>query len=241
MLASLTSDWGHAVALALPSVLLIPYAGLAALPLGVRAVFSLTLAATVTPGLVGAVDADVSWFAVALSGLPNALAACAAIWAATMSGNFLQAMVLTSAESPDRHPARSLTNSYQGTSLSSALTLAIAAGFLELGGPARIAKGLKFAGGHSIFVVTGGSTGSIFAALAQPLVSGISIAVTVAAPVLAVQIVTSLVREAMSGLTRPSRELSPLSGLAALLQLVIVALVLDRVIEHLLTFLHQQL
>ena len=211
---------GLAWARVAPSVALVPAFGLRAFPAPARATLGLALAAVVAPGLPGLGPTRPAWplaFALEVArGLPVAVSASVALWAATMAGGVVD----------DLRGAResaALPNVESGaTPLGALMALLAALIFLEGGGPARVVAAL---GRPDL-----GFSQPLFGAAAN-LVGGIELALAVATPLL----VASLVIEVASALV--ARAASPafiqplLAPLRSLGLLAVSALVLERMLE----------
>lgn len=214
------SKLGLAWARVAPSVALIPAFGLRAFPAPARVTLGLALAAVVAPGLPGLGQSGLPWPLAlgveAARGVPVAISASVALWAATMAGGVID----------DLRGAREtsgLPNVEAGaTPLGALLSLLAAIVFLEGGGPARVVSAL---GRPDL-----GFAAPLLGATAN-LVGGIELALAVAAPLL----VASMLIEVASALV--ARAASPafiqplLAPLRSLGLLAVAALVLERMLE----------
>ncbi len=216
---------------ALPSVLLIPAFGLAALPLLARAFFALTLAACVTPLLAAGLPAPSD------SGLASALgdlaagaavaAGCAsAIWIAAMTGN-----VLDAARGPSA-PRSFASVGTEASPLGALLGLAGCLAFIYLGGPARLAAALAS---------TANPTLSSLRSLVATFAHALDAAILLAAPLLILRLVAELVRGMTARVAGVASVELVLRPLEPLIHLLIVAALLERIANHLARFIDQSL
>lgn len=229
-ITSWLGDLALAYALAFPCIALLPFFGLRNLPFGVRAAFSLVLTGTITPFLIvqgASDDPSNSWVRYLFSGLPVALTASSAIWAATMAGNLLETL---------QRGRPSNTSERQFEPLGVMFSLAAMVGFLQLGGPSRLCAALQATSVLGLRPLLGVASRPILLSWLRPIISGISVAISVAAPLLAVHILSAIFDGIFLRTTRPSAGVPPLRGLIALGHLTIVALLLDRIVEHLLQY-----
>jgi flagellar biosynthesis protein FliR len=214
------ASWALAWARVLPTILLVPAFGLGALALPLRLSVGLVLAASVAPALRPVAAAPGSWplllLEEALRGLPVALAAATALWAATMAGGLIDNLRGT------REPA-ALPNVESGATPTGVLLSMLAAiAFLETGGAARVAAAL---------VEPAALTIPPLARAAFDLASGIELAVAVAAPLLVVAIVAEVALGLLLRASGPDLLASVAAPLRSLLILGAAALLLDRMLE----------
>jgi type III secretory pathway component EscT len=213
--------WLLGAARLVPSVLLIPAFGLRALPWMARVLFAFVLAGSISPALSPLVVGDDGWLwrllGEVLKGLPIAVSSAATLWAATMAGNLI-----------DELGGGSVTAEAFATSDSAAgpfgilLSLAAAVGFLEVGGPVRLASALS-----EPVALTHQSLQQVVTSL----VGGVQIAVLLGAPLLVLTIFVLVFHGLISRATNAALWSSLLGPLRALLLLGAVALLLDRLLE----------
>ena len=212
--------WAVAWARVLPAVLIVPAFGLRAVALPVRVALGLALVASVAPAL-RPVDVTAGWwplvlFEQALRGLPVALSAAAALWAATMAGGLID----------DLRAARERTHlptvESSATPTGTLLSMLVAIAFLDTGGPARVATAL----GQPELGLVGPLTRAV-----STVASGVELAVAVAAPV----VVAAVVFELGSALVSRTAGADVLPWLLAPLRSVVLlgvaAVVLERMVH----------
>jgi flagellar biosynthesis protein FliR len=213
--------WLLGAARVVPSVVLIPAFGLRALPFMAQVLFAFVLAASIAPAFSPLAVGGDGWLWVLsgemLKGLPIAVSSAATLWAATMAGNLI-----------DELGAGALATQAFATSESAAgpfgslLSLAAAAAFLELGGPAR----LTFALSEPVeFTLQG------LRAVVANLVGGVQIAVLLGAPFLVLTLFVLVFHGLVSRATNAALWSSLLGPLRALLLLGALGLLLDRLLE----------
>ncbi len=212
-LAALGLGWARAT----PTVVLVPAFGLRAIPAPARAVLALALAACVLPALGPIARAhDAPWALLALGeiarGLPVALAAAIPLWAATMAGGAVDA--LRGAQDTLSSPAVEGRPSALGVPMS----LLASAIFLSTGGPARVVTALatRAIPEHPVL------------SAAHDLVSGITLAVAVAGPLLAAGLVLEIAAALVARAASPAQIHTLLAPLRAIGVLVVLGVVLDR-------------
>ncbi|MGA2448937.1 MAG: flagellar biosynthetic protein FliR [Polyangiaceae bacterium] len=210
---------GLAWARVLPTVTLVPAFGLRALPAPARAVMGLAFAATVFPAMTPAAhERSGPWIALAAvefaRGLPVALAAAVPLWAATMAGGVADALRGAPQETQGLP-----TMEGRATTLGVTLSLLACALFLEGGGPARVVHALAVDPPTSHPVLT----------VAGHLVSGITLAVALGAPLLAASIVVEVAAALVARAASPAQVHALLSPLRAVATLAIFGVVLERV------------
>ena len=219
MLAALGVDlrgWALAWARVTPALTLVPAFGLNALPAHTRAVFGLALALSIAPSLqplqLGA-PFGVALVLEAARGLPVALAASAALWAAGMAGGLTDNL-------RGARESQALPIVDEATSpLGALLSLLIALSFLESGGAARVAGALSSPAPLS---------SSALWQVAIGLTHAIELALAVAAPVVAVSIVLELANALIARSATPAHIVALLAPLRSVLILVCFALLFER-------------
>jgi len=208
---------GYAWARAAPVVAVVPAFGLRALPGPVRAVMGLSIAACVAPALKTAVDPSVPWAwglaHAAMRGIPVALATAVPLWAATMAGGAADA----ARSSNDAVPMPVVEGRPTPTGVLMAMLAAVA--FFASGGPARVVAALASAPSPG--------TGML-EHVAYDLASGIQIAVSVSAPILAASVIVELAAALTARAAVPAQIHVLLAPLRAFAVLAVTALVLDR-------------
>jgi flagellar biosynthetic protein FliR len=208
---------GLAWARAMPTVTLVPAFGLRSLPAPARIVMGLALAASVFPALSPVpASASVPWPALLLveaaRGLPVALATAVPLWAATMAGGVADAL---------RGSQDMLSNSTvegRPTPLGVPFSLLGCAIFLATGGPSRVVTALAL---HPV------PAHPLFAA-ANDIASGIVLAVSLAAPLLAAAIVIEIAAALVARAASPAQVHALLAPLRALGTLAVMAVVFER-------------
>jgi type III secretory pathway component EscT len=209
---------GLAWARALPAAILVPAFGLRALPLPARAVVGLALAASIYPALApSAVATTEPWVVAAageaLRGLPVAIAAAVPLWAATMAGGVADA--LRGANEQTSAP----TVEGQPTPLGVPFALLAATLFLGTGGPARVATVLAVRPfpAHP------------FVAISADLSAGITVAVALAAPLLAASIVVEVAAALVARAATPAYVHAVIAPLRTVAILGVLAVVFERI------------
>ena len=212
--------WGLAWARTLPAVAIVPAFGLRAVPVPVRVAMAVVLAASVAPAMRPIAESGGSWPLLLLlevgRGLPVALTAAVALWAATMAGGLIDNL-------RNVKDSLALPNVEQGATPTGALlAMLVAVAFLQTGGPARVAEALSDPGLSIVVPLT---------RAVHNLKSGIELAVAVAAPVLVASVVVevgaALIARAMSpAFVQPL--LAPLRSIAIL---GVAAVFFDRMLE----------
>jgi type III secretory pathway component EscT len=223
--------WLRATLRLVPSVILVPAFGLRALPFPAQLLFAFVLSAATLPAVAGGLPPlDRHWLFAALEellrGLPVAVSAAAAIWAATMAGNLMDE--LRGGPAPNDFP---LADSPAGP-LGIVLSLAASISFLEFGGPAQLAQTL---------VSAPPLRASVLADVVQSLLAGVQLAVLIAAPLLVVLLFIEVFHALLTRATRAGLWLSLFAPLRSLSLLAIVALLLDRLVEGLALWMHSLL
>jgi flagellar biosynthetic protein FliR len=208
--------WALAWARVTPALTLVPAFGLNALPAATRAALGLSLAVAIAPSLAPAqLSAP---FAVALlfeaaRGLPVALAAAGALWAAGMAGGL--ADNVRGARETQALPVVDDDTSPLGALLS----LLVALLFLETGGAARVAAALS----SNVSVSHG-----LLWHVALGLTHSVELALAVASPVVAVSIVVEVANALIARAATPAHISALLAPLRSILILAAFALLFDR-------------
>jgi flagellar biosynthesis protein FliR len=208
---------GLAWARALPTLAIVPAFGLRALPAAARGVLGIALAASIAPALAPIAIGGHPWLLLALEqivlGLPIALATAIPLWAATMAGGLADTLRgaqegtgLAVVETPKAGPIAVL------------FSLLASCIFLSTGGPARVASELSRA--------TLGD--APLAAAAHAIVSGVTLALAIAGPLLAAAVVLEVAFALIARAASPSHVHALLAPIRALSLLAILALVLER-------------
>jgi type III secretory pathway component EscT len=196
----------------LPSILLVPALGLRAAPLPLKLAMTFALAATVaSAGLDGAVPAEPGLLSIVrelVAGLPIALGAAGLLWAATMAGD----LVADSYQDVGDGTFGAVPGARSSWGV--LFSLLGAAGFIELGGPARLLRALAGAP-PSFDAQLAASLGSTqwWMLIVTQVLGAIDLALAIAGPLLAVSFVTQV---AAALTVRASVPLSLGSGLPAL-------------------------
>ena len=214
------SRLGLAWARVAPTVALVPAFGLRAFPAPARATLGLALALVVAPGLPGLTSTGLPWpvalVVEAARGLPIAIGASAALWAATMAGGVID----------DLRGARessSLPNVESGaTPLGALLSLLAAIMFLEGGGPTRVLSAL---GRPDL-----GFSEPLIGAIAN-LSGGVEVALAVATPLLVASMVVEVASSLVARAASPAFIQPLLAPLRSIVLLGVTALVLERMLE----------
>ena len=218
-LAALGTDlrgWALAWARITPALTLVPAFGLNALPAQTRAALGLALAVSIAPSLQPAqlsAPFGVALLLEAARGLPVALTAAAALWAAGMAGGLVDN--IRGARETQALPIVDEETSPLGALLS----LLVALVFLEGGGAARIAAALS--GNVEL------SRGVLWR-VANGLSHSVELALAVAAPVVAVSIVVELANALIARSATPAHVAALLAPLRSILILVTFALLFER-------------
>lgn len=212
--------WGLAWARFTPTLVLVPAFGLRAVPAPARIALGLALAASIAPAVKLAPDPTHPWplqLAIeAAKGIPVALTAAIALWAATMAGGVIDDL------RGSRDQAHLPTVESGATPMGALLSMLVAIVFLESGGPGRVA--------HALSDPRLGFSDPLARATAN-LVSGIELAIAVAAPVLVAAIVVEVASALVSRAANPAHLAPVVAPLRSIAILGIAALVLDRMLE----------
>lgn len=223
--------WALGAARVLPSVVLIPVFGLRALPLLGQVLFAFVLAAAAAPALQPLRAPGEPWL-VSLwvqlgSGLPLALGAAISLWAASMAGHLLDQL-----RDGTSTPAPSLLVDSEASPLGILFALGAGAMFLQLGGPARLVAGLSVAQPLSEQALE---------EMVAALVRGIQLAILIAGPLLAVVPFFELLTALMARALRPIALTAIMAPLRSLALLALVALLLDRFLAGIISWMDVQL
>lgn len=202
----------------MPLVVIVPAFGLKALPTAARGILALAIAAGIYPALLPFVreSKDIPWVLLALEqvlgGLPIALAAAIPLWAATMAGGLVDS--LRGAQDSGGSPVVEGKASGFGILLS----LFASAVFLATGGPARTVEALArgVAADHPLL------------AASHDLVAGITMAVSIGAPLLAAAVVLEVAFALVARASSPAQTHALFAPIRALGLLAVVAVVLER-------------
>lgn len=208
--------WALAWARVTPAFTLVPAFGLNALPAPTRAALSLALAVSIAPSLHPAqlsAPFSVALLLEAARGLPVALAASAALWAAGMAGGLTDN--IRGARETQALPAVDEDVSPLGALLSLLVSLL----FLESGGAARVAAALSSPEPLSHGVLW---------QIALGLTHSVELALAVAAPLVAVSIVVELASALIARSATPAHIAALLAPLRSVLILVAFALLFEH-------------
>jgi len=211
--------WGLAWARTLPAVTIVPAFGLRAVAVPVRVAMAMVLAASVAPAMRPVAESGGSWPLMLLveagRGLPVALSAAVALWAATMAGGLIDNL-------RNARELLSLPNVESGATPTGGLfAMLVAVVFLQTGGAARVAEaladpGLPFAAPLSRAVAN--------------LTAGIELAVAVAAPVLVASVVVAVGSALIARATTPAFIQPLLAPLRSVVILGVAAVFLERMV-----------
>jgi flagellar biosynthesis protein FliR len=208
--------WALAWARVTPALTLVPAFGLNALPAQTRAALGLALALCIAPSLQPAsisAPFGVALLFEAACGLPVALAAAVALWAAGMAGGL--ADNLRGARETQALPIVDEDVSPLGALLS----LLVALVFLEGGGAARVAAVLT-----SNVTISHGVLWHVTLLLTH----SIELALAVAAPVVAVSIIAELTNALIARSATPAYIVALLAPLRSIVILITFALLFER-------------
>src|SRR5690606_7220369 len=216
-LASLLRAWARL----LPTLLIVPIFGGAALPGPARAGLGIALAVSAAPALGPGVPATGPLALQLLSelaiGIPPALGAAALFYAAIMAGGAID----------DLRAARETSTlpplSGQPSPMGALLGLPAVIVFLQTGGASRIVE--------SLVSLTPGAP--LMASTVALLLSSVSIAVAVAAPVAVAAIVLGVAEGLIARAALPAHVTALLAPLRGVVLLAMTALLLDRILEAL--------
>jgi type III secretory pathway component EscT len=226
MLAALGVDlrgWALAWARVAPALTLLPAFGLNALPAPTRAALGLALAVSIAPSLQpmqAPVPFGLALLLEAARGLPVAIAASGALWAAGMAGGLADNV-------RGARETQALPVVDEGSSpLGALLSLLVALVFLEGGGAARVVSALSTNPTVSHGVVW---------QVALGLTHAIELALAVAAPVVAVSIVLELANALIARAATPAHVVALLAPLRSILILICFGLLFERMASLLAT------
>lgn len=212
--------WALAWSRVAPTIALVPAFGLRAIPAPARVVLGLAIAAAVAPALTPVAQGDLP-FAIAVlremaRGIPVALSASVALWAATMAGGLIDDLraARETLDLPVVEPG--------ATPLGALLSMLTAIVFLQSGGPEHVARALLRPNPEVL--------GPLARAAGQ-LTAGIELAIAVAAPVLAASIVVEVASALVARAASPAFVQPLLAPLRSIAILGIAALVLERMVE----------
>jgi len=212
---------GMAWARAAPAVVLVPAFGLNALPAPVRGIFGVALAAAIFPALPALEPAHGPLWAGLLEqvalGVPVAVAAAVPLWAATRAGGVADALrgMNDTTEAP--------TVETPATPMGVAFSLLACALFFATGGPARVATAL----------LAPSLEPEVVRRASEDIVGGITIAVSLGAPLLAASIVVEVAGALVARAATPAQLQLLIAPLRALAILAVLALVFGRMAEAL--------
>ena len=219
MLSALNVDlrgWALAWARVTPALTVLPAFGLNALPAQTRAALGLALAVSIAPSLQPVqltAPFGVALLLEAARGLPVAIAASGALWAAGMAGG------LTDNIRGARETQALPVVDEETSPLGALLSLLVALIFLEGGGAARVVAALS-----SPQTVSHGALWQV----ALGLTHAIDLALAVAAPIVAVSIVLELANALIARAATPAHVVALLAPLRSILILVCFALLFER-------------
>lgn len=214
-LEALALAWARA----LPALVLVPAFGLKALGAPARVAAALGLAACVAPAVAASAGPALGGgWALALMrevvrGLPVALAAAVPLWAATMAGGVVDAL-RGAGEGPSLSPLEGRT-----TPLGALFGLVAALGFLGSGGPSRVAWAIASAPPPG---------GAMAARVAAELGQGVTLAVAVAAPLVAASVVIEVALALLAKAASPTQVQALTAQVRSVALLAIVALLFER-------------
>lgn len=211
--------WALAWARIAPSIALVPAFGLRAVPGAVRIALGLALAASAAPALAPLTAEARPWPLALLiesaHGLPIAISAATALWAASMAGGLVDNL------RGSRETLAMPTAEPDATPLGVLFGLLVAIIFLESGGAGRIAlllmsPELRF---ESLLLQT-----------LRHLTHGVELAVLVAAPLLAASVVLDVTGALITRAASPAYVQQLIAPLRTLVLLATTALLLDRML-----------
>jgi len=225
LVLALTTLWGGdfrgfalAWARVLPVVILVPAFGLSAVALPIRVALAATLALSIAPALRSLPPDTAPLFVAlgreALVGLPLALATSGLLWAAVMAGGLADNL------RGGRENAELPLFEEPLPALSALLGLLMAIAFLETGGAERLAAALS----EPRQTVT-------FAIAAERLARAVSLAVAIAAPLVAGSMLIEIAAAFVARAAAPAYVLPLIAPLRSLAILCVCWLALDRLVE----------
>jgi len=214
-LTALGLGWARAA----PVLAIVPAFGLRAIPAPARAVMALAIAATIAPSVAADPSlASRNWvlgvIAAFLQGLPIAIAAAVPLWAATMAGGVMDAV------RGSNETVGMPTIEGRPSTLGVPMALLASTIFLATGGPARVAVALAAP------ATVPGHEALLRAAL--DISSGVTIALSVAAPVIAASIVVEIGGALIARAASPAQIHALLAPARSLAILAVAGLLLDR-------------
>lgn len=208
--------WALAWARVTPALTLLPAFGLNGLPAPTRAALGLALAVSIAPSLQPvqlAAPWGVALLLEAARGLPVAITASGALWAAGMAGGLTDNI-------RGARESQALPVVEEGSSpLGALLALLVALIFLEGGGAARVVAALS--------TDPAVSHGTVWR-VALGLTHAVELALAVAAPVVAVSIVLELANALIARAATPAHVVALLAPLRSIVILVCFALLFER-------------
>lgn len=210
--------WGLAWARVAPAIAIVPALGLRALPGPARAVLALCMAAVIAPALQPIADSDHPWafrlLLEAAHGLPIAIAAAIPLWAATMVGG-----VVDSLRGANEQLSAPLVEG-KPTALGVVFSLTAGLVFLGTGGPSRLALALA---------EPASSVADPLARAAHDLAAGTSIAIALAAPLIAASLVIEITGALIARAASPAQLHTLLAPIRSLALLAMTALLFERI------------
>jgi type III secretory pathway component EscT len=213
--------WWRAWARLLPIVVIVPAFGLRAVPGPVRVVLGFSLGLAIAPALEPSAPSGPWWIELCAEfaqGLPVAVVAATALWLASMTGGLIDNLRGGQESAP-------LPNvESNSTPMGALLTMLVAVAFLQGGGATQAAAAVARSEPVSHRAVL---------SLANTLAGGISLAVAVAAPILAVAIVVEVAGALVARAASPAFIQPTLAPLRALAILGAAAVLMDRIAEFL--------
>jgi type III secretory pathway component EscT len=210
--------WALAWARVLPVLILVPAFGLSAVALPIRVLFAATLAVAIAPA-ISVVPLEPAPFLVALGretlrGVPLALATSALLWAAIMAGGLADNL------RGGRETADLPLFDEPLPAFSVLFGMLVALAFLESGGAERLALALAAPRSDITFAVA-----------VERLVQAVSLAVAIAAPLLAGSVLLEIAGAFVARAAAPAYVLPLLAPLRSLGVLCICLFALERVVE----------
>lgn len=210
--------WGLAWARVAPAIALVPAFGLRALPGPARAALALCMAAVIAPALKPLGESDGPWplrlLVEAAHGLPIAIAAAIPLWAATMVGG-----VIDSLRGANEQLSAPLVEG-RPTPLGVVFSLTAGLIFLATGGPARLASALS----APLFDIA-----DPLSRAAHDLAAGISIAIALAAPLIAASLIIEIAGALIARAASPAQLHALLAPIRSLALLAMTALLFERI------------
>lgn len=211
--------WGLAWARVAPAIALVPAFGLRAVPAPARIALGLAMAIGIAPALAPVAQSSAAWPLQLLiqfgKGLPVALSAAIALWAATMAGGLIDNL-------RGSQLSVSIPSVEAGATPTGVLFAMLAAiAFLETGGPARIAVALSD---------PALSVENPLIRASADIAVGIQLAIAVAAPVLAASVVVEVGGALVARAASPAFIQPLLAPLRSIAILGVAALVFDRMV-----------